>query len=219
MIEENIDFDFNYDSDHSKTELVNLKNPINDCEDENNTTFDNSELKNTEIKGVEKYFSCSKCSTITSNTSICQKCDSFFCGNCSCKISKCPSCKSEKQLVQDKSIDLIVSEIFNEGKVVEENLNFGILSIGSLKNLRRENTLNYIIKGKEEENDFGRISRSLSQSFIENCSSISSSNLFRSVDDKYSSTNLFDMLENQGKLMKNEIKEIKQRKNDYIDIK
>ena len=34
MIEENIDFDFNYDSDHSKTELVNLKNPINDCEDE-----------------------------------------------------------------------------------------------------------------------------------------------------------------------------------------
>ena len=49
---------------------------------------------------------------------------------------------------QDESIDSVVSEIFYEGKVVEENLNFGILLVGSLKNLRRENSLNYIIKGK-----------------------------------------------------------------------
>ena len=82
-----------------------------------------------------------------------KKCDRFYCGNCSCKISKCPSCKSEKQLVQDKSIDLIASEIFDKDKVVEENLNFAILSVGSLKNLRQENSLNYIIKGKEDEND------------------------------------------------------------------
>jgi hypothetical protein len=34
MIEENINFDFDYDSKHSNTELVNLKNPINDTEDE-----------------------------------------------------------------------------------------------------------------------------------------------------------------------------------------
>ena len=218
MIEENINFDFDYDSKHSNTELVNLKNPINDTEDEINTTFDNSEMKYSIKQGTEKFFSCSRCSTIVSNTSVCQKCENLYCGNCSCKISKCPSCKSEKQLVPDKNIDFVVSEVFNDGKVVEENLNFGILSVASLKNLRRENTLNYIIKGKEEENDFGRISRSLSQSFIENCSSISSSKIIGSVDDKYSSTTLFDLLENQGKLMKNEIKEIKKRKNDYIDI-
>jgi len=119
---------------------------------------------------------------------------------------------------QDESIDSVVSEIFYEGKVVEENLNFGILLVGSLKNLRRENSLNYIIKGKWEDNDFSRISRSLSLSFIENCSSISNSNTFSSIGDKYSFTNLLDILEYEGKLMKKEIKEIKKRKNDYIDI-
>lgn len=146
---EDIDFDYNY----SNTELVNLNNPINDSESESEIkiTFDNSKLKNTIIKGVEKYFSCAKCSNIISDTRACQKCDSFICGNCSCEINKCPTCETEKQMVQDKNIDSIVSEIFNEGKVVEENLNFGILSGVSLKNLRQENTLNTILKEKEKK--------------------------------------------------------------------
>ena len=81
-----------------------------------------------------------------------------------------------------------------------------------MKNLRKENSLNYIIKGKGEDNDFGRISRSLSPSFIENCSSISNSNTFSSIGDKYSFINLLDILEYEGKLMKKEIKEIKKEK-------
>lgn len=214
MLENDIDFNFN----DINTELVNVKNPINDSESEINESFDNSELKNTIKKGVEKYFSCSKCSGIVSNTRVCQKCDRFYCGNCSSTLSKCPTCKSSKKMEQDKSIDSVVSEIFYEGKVVEENLNFGILSAGSLKNLRRENSLNFIIKKNGEENDFGRISRSLSQSFIENLSSISNSVLYSSIDDGYSNSNLLDNIENEGKFMKKEIKEIKKRKNDYIDI-
>jgi len=36
---------------------------------------------------------------------------------------------------QDESVDSVASEIFYKVKVVEEKLNFGILSVGSLKNL------------------------------------------------------------------------------------
>ena len=216
MLENDINIDFNFND--RNTELVNLKNPINDSENEINTSFDNSELKNTLIKGIEEYFSCSKCSKIVSNTRVCQKCDKFYCEDCSSTLSKCPTCNSSKKMEPDESVDSVVSEIFYEGKVVEENVNFGILSAGSLKNLRKENSLNCIIKENGEDNDFGRISRSLSESFIENLSSISNSALFSSIDDKYSNTNLLDILENEGKLMKKEIKEIKKRKNDYIDI-
>lgn len=216
MLENDIDIDFNFND--INTESVNLKNPINDSENEINASFDNSELKNTIKKGVEKFFSCSKCSTIVSNTRVCQKCERFYCGNCSITLSKCPTCKSSKKMEQDKSIDSVVSEIFNEGKIVEENLNFGILSTGSLKNLRQENSLNCIIKKNGEDNDFLNISRSLSQSFIENLSSISNSDLFSSIDDEYSNTNLLDIIEKEGKFMKKEIKEIKKKKNDYIDI-
>ena len=47
MIEENINFDFDYDFKHSNTELVNLKNPINDTEDET------IELKDLQIDDAE----------------------------------------------------------------------------------------------------------------------------------------------------------------------
>jgi len=92
MLEDDIDIDFNFND--LNTELANLKNPISDSENEINTLFDNSELKNTIKKEVEKYFSCSKCSTIVSNTRVCQKCDRFYYGNCSNTLSKCPTCKS-----------------------------------------------------------------------------------------------------------------------------
>jgi hypothetical protein len=131
-----IEDDINFDFDYSNNELVNLKSPINDSENENenNTSFDNSELKNTLKKEAEKYFSCSKCSKIVSDTRVCQKCDNFYCGDCSCTLSKCPTCESTKKMEKDESIDSVVSEIFYDGKVVEENINFGILSAGSLKN-------------------------------------------------------------------------------------
>jgi len=45
MLEDNIDIN---------TELVNLKSPINDSENEINTSFDNSDLKNIIKKEVEK---------------------------------------------------------------------------------------------------------------------------------------------------------------------
>jgi len=97
MLEENIDIDIYFNFNDLNTELVNLKNPINDSLNEIKTSFDNSELKNIIKKEVEKYFSCSKCSTIVSNTRVCQKCDRFYCGNYSNTISKCPTCKRSKK--------------------------------------------------------------------------------------------------------------------------
>ena len=211
MIELNENFDC-----YSMNELIGINNSINDSESELNTSkFDNSDLKNSIIKEVENYFSCKKCSNIISNTKFCQKCDSFFCGNCCHNMSICQICKSTKQMKQDKDIDLIVNEIFWKGKVIEENLNFNILTSASIKNLRQENVLKTIIKGKSEETDYTSISRTLSQSLIESFSSISSSYLFSSIDNKYSNTNLLDCIENAGKLMK---KNIKENKNEYIDI-
>jgi hypothetical protein len=78
MLENDINFDFNFND--KNTELVNLKNPINDSESEINTSFDNSELKNTIIKGIEKYFSCSKCSKIVSNTESAKNVINFIVG-------------------------------------------------------------------------------------------------------------------------------------------
>lgn len=205
----------NFDN-YSVNELI----PFNDSyyslgNDLNTNKFDNSELKYSIIKEVENYFSCRKCSKIVSNSKFCQKCNSFFCGDCSHNISKCQICNSSNQMKQDKDIDFIVDQIFSEGKIIEENLNFSILTSASLKSLRQENILKDIIKGKSEETDYSSISRSLSQSLIENYSSISSSDLFSSIDDNYSNTNLLDCIENAGKLMK---ENIKQNKSEYIDI-
>ena len=117
----------------------------------------------------------------------------------------------------DKDIDYVIKKLFSNGHLIKENLNFSILLATDLMTLYKEKGIKNLIK--EEEKDFDSFSSFSRQSMIENLSNVSFSSDFESIDEVYTYTNLFDIIENNGKLMKKEIEETKKNEPEkYIEI-
>ena len=118
---------------------------------------------------------------------------------------------------RDKDIDYAIKKLFSNGHLIKENLNFSILLATDLMTLYKEKGIKNLIK--EEEKDFDSFSSFSRQSMIENLSNVSFSSDFESIDEVYTYTNLFDIIENNGKLMKKEIEETKKNEPEkYIEI-
>ena len=182
-------------------------------------SFDDSGLNKAIINSIEDFFKCPICSKIIiENAKVCEKCLKLFCSSCIKSLQKCKICNSSTtKMKEDKEIKDIIQRIFSNGKIIKENINFSIFLGATIKDLYKENQLKCIIK--EEEIDLNSISSKLSQSMIEGLSDAATSPVFNSVDDSYSYTNIFDIIEISGNLMKKQIEETrKNNPNKFIDI-
>ncbi len=185
---------------------------------ERNSKFENSLLYDESIKSVKEFFECPSCLKLIKNAIICENCLKLFCNFCAEKFISCPTCMiCPIKKKSDKDIDYVIKKLFSNGHLIKENLNFSILLATDLMTLYKEKGIKNLIK--EEEKDFDSFSSFSRQSMIENLSNVSFSSDFESIDEVYTYTNLFDIIENNGKLMKKEIEETKKNEPEkYIEI-
>ena len=190
----------------------------NDEKIERNSKFEKSPKFNEIIKSIEQYFNCSNCFKLIKNTIVCDNCLKLFCNSCAEYFISCPNCKiCPFKLIEDKNIDYVIQKLFPNEKLLIENLNFPILMATDLNTLYKEKGIRNLIK--EEEKDFDSLSSKSREIMINNLSNISFSSEFDSIDEAYTYTNLFEIIENNGKLMKKEIEETKKNEPEkYIEI-
>ena len=185
---------------------------------ERNSKLENSLIFNDIVKSVEEYFKCISCFKLIKNTIVCENCLKLFCNSCSDFFMSCPNCKiCPFKQTKDKNVDYVIKKLFPNGNLLKENLNFSILIATDLNTLYKEKGIKNLIK--EEKKDFNIFSSQLRQSMISNLSNMSFSSEFESIDEEYTYTNLFEIIENNGKLIKKEIEETKKNEPEkYIEI-
>lgn len=199
-----------------------MKEIDNDSEKEEGQSeiskFEKSEKFNKIIDAIKDFFTCKSCKHLISNSSICEKCLSFFCKNCGDLFAECPLCMaSPYKSTINEDLNYVISNLFSNGKIIQGNINFTILLAADLNSLYKENKIKNIIKGEDE--DYESFSSELRVSMIENLAEISFSSDFDTLEETFSYTNLLDVISKESKLMNDKINETKKNNPEkFIDI-
>lgn len=192
---------------YPKNELIGI-NDDNSFDSKINEEYKKSDIFKSIINDVKNFFTCPSCSKIIEKNSVCIKCNAISCYECSKSFSSCKTCNTYPYKgKENEDISYTSKKLFNEEDDLVDNLNFSVLSTSNVKIQFKENKLRNIIK--DEETDYLNISSDSRKFMLDNISDISFSEHNNKIDNKYSITNLFDTMEDQGKMMKAEIKESK----------
>ena len=202
---------------YPETELIGINND-NSFDSKINEEFIKSDTFKSINNDVKNFFTCSSCSKIIEKNSVCINCNAISCLDCSKTFLSCKTCHTYPYKgKENEDISYTSKKLFDEEEDLVDNLNYSVLSTSNIKNQFKENKLRNIIK--DEETDYLNISLDSRKFMLDNISDISFSEHNNKIDNKYSIINLFDIMEEQGKMMKAEIKESKKiDPKRYIEI-
>ena len=177
-----------------------------------------------EIKGMDieykliKFFTCSICQNIVEQPNNCIKCKRFFCKQCikNDKYSACPNCKNRPFTTeQSENVQKVVSQIFEGGKIIYENLNYNILFQYNLEKLYNDGKILSIIIKKN--NDLKNMDIFQKMDLLNKLLKKVSREEFSKLNSKYVHNNILDFAYNLGIIM-NDIIEYKNKNSskDFI---